>query len=288
MPSQNSSGLRCWERRWDGVVGQEGSYTDVLSKYVSNNHPDEWFSDAECIFRVFFIARCWFRSWTAIKVSRVKIIIYWVDPLFYGILVRAPIVESCVANHVQRSPNWSRISEKHQFENNYRPVLFLNAYRSLYSRQSTSKKITPGRLYSLRASTLIPFHNLDEQFRGLRNCRSSNYILKQPIHSKYTKWQRKVLPQLALHEVDYTNKILTAKSRTMTVRLISMAMTGFYRTMVRPRTHRPLSMLKYDPVVRKKVLFLEATKGGKAKWYLDCAILTDWSRARGVCEYMIR
>ncbi|EEA28208.1 hypothetical protein DPV78_005107 [Talaromyces pinophilus] len=56
-----------------------------------------------------------------------------------------------------------------------------------------------------------------------------------------------------------------AKSRTMTVRLISMAMTGFYRTMVRPRTHRPLSMLKYDPVVRKKVLFLEATKGGKAK-----------------------
>lgn len=46
-----------------------------------------------------------------------------------------------------------------------------------------------------------------------------------------------------------------------------MAMTGFYRTMIRPRTHRPLSMLKYDPVVRKKVLFLEATKGGKAKWY---------------------
>lgn len=44
-----------------------------------------------------------------------------------------------------------------------------------------------------------------------------------------------------------------------------MAMTGFYRTMVRPRTHRPLSMLKYDPIVRKKVLFLEATKGGKPK-----------------------
>ncbi|KAN0079029.1 hypothetical protein V8E54_005542 [Elaphomyces granulatus] len=55
------------------------------------------------------------------------------------------------------------------------------------------------------------------------------------------------------------------KSRTIAVRLISMAMTGYYRTMVRPRAHRPLSMLKYDPVVRKKVLFLEATKGGKAK-----------------------
>ncbi|KAI9367926.1 hypothetical protein BJX61DRAFT_547030 [Aspergillus egyptiacus] len=56
-----------------------------------------------------------------------------------------------------------------------------------------------------------------------------------------------------------------AKSRTMVVRLISMAMTGYYRTMTRPRMHRPLSMLKYDPVVKKKVLFLEATKGGKAK-----------------------
>ncbi|KAL4964612.1 bL33 family ribosomal protein [Aspergillus stella-maris] len=55
------------------------------------------------------------------------------------------------------------------------------------------------------------------------------------------------------------------KSRTMVVRLISMAMTGYYRTVTRARTHRPLSMLKYDPVVKRKVLFLEATKGGKNK-----------------------
>ncbi|KAI9779024.1 MAG: hypothetical protein M1816_003772 [Peltula sp. TS41687] len=39
-----------------------------------------------------------------------------------------------------------------------------------------------------------------------------------------------------------------AKSRTIPVRLISMAMTGYYKTFVRPRDHRPLSMLKYDPV----------------------------------------
>ncbi|KAK3638913.1 hypothetical protein LTR56_012826 [Elasticomyces elasticus] len=39
-----------------------------------------------------------------------------------------------------------------------------------------------------------------------------------------------------------------AKSRTIAVRLISMAMTGYYKTFSRPRTHRPLSMLKYDPV----------------------------------------
>ena len=40
----------------------------------------------------------------------------------------------------------------------------------------------------------------------------------------------------------------TAKSRTVAVRLMSMAMTGFFMTFRRPRTHRPLSMLKYDPV----------------------------------------
>ena len=27
-----------------------------------------------------------------------------------------------------------------------------------------------------------------------------------------------------------------------------MALTGYYRTMIRPRQHRPLSMMKYDPV----------------------------------------
>jgi large subunit ribosomal protein L33 len=32
------------------------------------------------------------------------------------------------------------------------------------------------------------------------------------------------------------------------VRLMSMALTGFFMTFRRPRTHRPLSMLKYDPV----------------------------------------
>ena len=39
-----------------------------------------------------------------------------------------------------------------------------------------------------------------------------------------------------------------AKSRIIAVRLISLAMTGFYKTMRRPRTHRPLSMMRYDPV----------------------------------------
>ena len=34
-----------------------------------------------------------------------------------------------------------------------------------------------------------------------------------------------------------------------------MALTGYYKTLIRPRTHRPLSMLKYDPVGR--FFFLE-------------------------------
>ncbi|KAI1141400.1 50S ribosomal protein L33 [Hypoxylon sp. FL0543] len=39
-----------------------------------------------------------------------------------------------------------------------------------------------------------------------------------------------------------------AKARLISVRLLSMAMTGFFYTFSRPRTSRPMSMLKYDPV----------------------------------------
>ncbi|EWC46905.1 mitochondrial 39S ribosomal protein L33 [Drechslerella stenobrocha 248] len=48
-----------------------------------------------------------------------------------------------------------------------------------------------------------------------------------------------------------------AKSRTIVVRLLSMALTGIFKTRIRPRTHPPLSMLGYDPIVKKRVLFLE-------------------------------
>ncbi|KAI1325071.1 hypothetical protein F5Y16DRAFT_379244 [Xylariaceae sp. FL0255] len=53
------------------------------------------------------------------------------------------------------------------------------------------------------------------------------------------------------------------KTRTVSVRLLSMAMTGFFYQFSRPRTSHPLSMLKYDPIVRKKVLFLEQKRKGK-------------------------
>lgn len=40
----------------------------------------------------------------------------------------------------------------------------------------------------------------------------------------------------------------TAKSRTIIVRLVSMAATGFFYTFTRPRQALPMSMLKYDPI----------------------------------------
>ncbi|KAI7915829.1 hypothetical protein M0657_004861 [Pyricularia oryzae] len=44
------------------------------------------------------------------------------------------------------------------------------------------------------------------------------------------------------------------KSRIIGVRLISMAMTGFFYQMSRPRTSTPLSMLKYDPIGANELL----------------------------------
>ena len=112
--------------------------------------------------------------------------------------------------------------------------------------------------------------------------------------SSIPRWQRKVKEyHLKLRVIANALALSSAKSRTISVRLISMAMTGYYRTFVRPRTSRPLSMLKYDPVgtfklksyriesdgymatrslialtdldvtVRKRVLFLEQKKSAK-------------------------
>ncbi|EXV05872.1 ribosomal protein L33 [Metarhizium robertsii] len=54
-----------------------------------------------------------------------------------------------------------------------------------------------------------------------------------------------------------------AKARLINVRLLSMAMTGFFYTFKRPRTAPLMGMMKYDPIVRKKVLFLETKKRSK-------------------------
>ncbi|CZT51260.1 uncharacterized protein RSE6_12383 [Rhynchosporium secalis] len=66
--------------------------------------------------------------------------------------------------------------------------------------------------------------------------------------------------------------VVKSKSRTIAVRLISMALTGYYKTLVRPRTHRPLSMLKYDPVaVENKVGWAVSGHARLETWELRIA-----------------
>jgi len=77
---------------------------------------------------------------------------------------------------------------------------------------------------------------------------TSQATRNQTINDLYqrTKWRRKV--RSSSRAIRTHRSYLVAKSRTVAVRLISMALTGYYKTLVRPRTHRPLSMMKYDPV----------------------------------------
>ncbi|SNX85795.1 probable 50s ribosomal protein L33 [Melanopsichium pennsylvanicum] len=53
-----------------------------------------------------------------------------------------------------------------------------------------------------------------------------------------------------------------SKARVVIARLLSTAGTGFMYTTRRTRVAERLSMMKYDPKVRKHVLFKE-TKGSK-------------------------
>ncbi|KAF9476121.1 hypothetical protein BDN70DRAFT_882830 [Pholiota conissans] len=54
-----------------------------------------------------------------------------------------------------------------------------------------------------------------------------------------------------------------AKARTIIVRLISTAQTGFFYTTQRLRQGPKLSAVKYDPKVKARVLFVESKKTKK-------------------------
>ncbi|KAF4611010.1 hypothetical protein D9613_006525 [Agrocybe pediades] len=54
-----------------------------------------------------------------------------------------------------------------------------------------------------------------------------------------------------------------AKARTIIVRLISTAQTGFFYTTQRLRQGPKLSAIKYDPKVKQRVLFVESKKTKK-------------------------
>jgi len=51
-----------------------------------------------------------------------------------------------------------------------------------------------------------------------------------------------------------------AKARTMIVRMISTAQTGFFYTTQRLRGGPKVSAVKYDPKVKSRVLFVESKK----------------------------
>ncbi|KIM84255.1 hypothetical protein PILCRDRAFT_6522 [Piloderma croceum F 1598] len=55
-----------------------------------------------------------------------------------------------------------------------------------------------------------------------------------------------------------------AKARTIIVRLISTAQTGYFYTTKRTRLGPRLSAIKYDPTVKQRVLFVESKKSKKA------------------------
>ncbi|WQF83811.1 Putative zinc-binding ribosomal protein [Colletotrichum destructivum] len=86
---------------------------------------------------------------------------------------------------------------------------------------------------------------------------------KLPVQIEYKQLQAPTPPNArgATPPPRWLKKV--SKSRVMIVRLLSMAATGYFYTFKRLRTASPMSMLKYDPIIRRKVLFLEQKKKGK-------------------------
>jgi large subunit ribosomal protein L33 len=105
--------------------------------------------------------------------------------------------------------------------------------------------------------------------------------------SQPSTWQEKVYLRKFHRGQWQTNDFSTAKSRTIAVRLISMAMTGYYKTFTRPRTSRPLSMLKYDPVGTSTISFANNwMEGSKIGCVLRGSLISRggqhlWTTAKG-------
>ncbi|KAH7886982.1 hypothetical protein F5I97DRAFT_1871951 [Phlebopus sp. FC_14] len=53
------------------------------------------------------------------------------------------------------------------------------------------------------------------------------------------------------------------KARTILVRMISTAQTGYFYTTQRVRIGPKLSAVKYDPIVKARVVFVESRKTRK-------------------------
>ncbi|RMD39483.1 hypothetical protein DV735_g5645, partial [Chaetothyriales sp. CBS 134920] len=86
---------------------------------------------------------------------------------------------------------------------------------------------------------------------------------RKDVKSQEVRGRRQAAREHRRYQAKLEKQANSQKHFRVTVRLISMAMTGYFRTMIRPRTARPLSMMKYDPVVKRQVLFLEGRRSGK-------------------------
>lgn len=61
-------------------------------------------------------------------------------------------------------------------------------------------------------------------------------------------------------DTSFRSQVAKSKSKTILVRMISQAGTGFSFNTTRSRLREKLTLLHYDPVVNKKVLFVEQKK----------------------------
>ncbi|AOW02916.1 YALI0C15323p [Yarrowia lipolytica CLIB122] len=50
---------------------------------------------------------------------------------------------------------------------------------------------------------------------------------------------------------------MAVRSKNTVIKLFSSAKTGVMRTVFRPRVARPITQVKYDPIVKRMVLFEE-------------------------------
>ncbi len=131
----------------------------------------------------------------------------------------------------------------------WRPACnFISSSRSNVERIIGLKSLVPngtdnfGFIYQNSPRTIIfPSSSLHHNVKSFHNLTNGNSL-------SLCNGEKRCLPSPILQIIVLMLTCTIVKSRTIAVRLISMALTGYYRTLRRPRTHRPLSMMKYDPV----------------------------------------
>lgn len=125
-------------------------------------------------------------------------------------------------------------------------------YDCCFGRYQMMTKRECSHTIDFRLHPSATYHPIHSCLSISSDCQPSNMAKKGKATPDILSLTSLVQPSLSTHltkpRPETNTPFNTAKSRTISVRLISTALTGYYRTYVRPRTHRPLSFLKYDPV----------------------------------------